>query len=326
MVSWAKGLQARGYEVDIFNLAFEMLPPKLDGYVLTHLFAAGAPQGPFLTAIGALKRQKMPIFLSPIFWPLHELNEEMAFWRIGAFVDIGTIYGWIREIIRGCDFLLPQGILEMRAIQETFLVARDKPWQIVPNTVDLGETDGPYEKFPFEKPFVLCVGRVEVRKNQYRLAQALKLLRESGLNLPLALIGRVDQAFFNLFIRSRERWDPQWVGWLGAREPRFVFGAMRACKIFAQPSFFETPGLAALEAGALGCNLVLSNRGSVREYFQDLVYYCDPKNTYEIADAIYKAYTKPKDADALRNHIRQNYTLDKAVDALLKAYREVLRF
>ena len=46
--------------------------------------------------------------------------------------------------------------------------------------------------------------------------------------------------------------------------------------MFALPSWFETPGLAALEAALAGCSVVITPFGSTREYFGDLVEYARP--------------------------------------------------
>ena len=42
------------------------------------------------------------------------------------------------------------------------------------------------------------------------------------------------------------------------------------------PSFYETPGLAALEAAVVGIPIVITEQGCTKEYFEENVFYCNP--------------------------------------------------
>jgi hypothetical protein len=46
------------------------------------------------------------------------------------------------------------------------------------------------------------------------------------------------------------------------------------------------PSIAALEAALAGCTVVITNRGSTREYFGDRALYCDPQNVASIRVAL----------------------------------------
>ena len=63
------------------------------------------------------------------------------------------------------------------------------------------------------------------------------------------------------------------VTWLGRLDHTIplLASAYAAARVFALPSWFETPGLAALEAALAGCAVVITPYGSTREYFGDLV-------------------------------------------------------
>ncbi len=66
-----------------------------------------------------------------------------------------------------------------------------------------------------------------------------------------------------------------WLGRLDHHDP-LLASAYAAARVFALPSWFETPGLAALEAALAGCAVVITPYGSTREYFGDLVEYARP--------------------------------------------------
>ena len=66
--------------------------------------------------------------------------------------------------------------------------------------------------------------------------------------------------------------------------------AYAAARVLALPSWFETPGLAALEAALAGCAVVVTPFGCTREYFGDRVEYARPDRPAEIGRAILRAW------------------------------------
>jgi glycosyltransferase involved in cell wall biosynthesis len=85
----------------------------------------------------------------------------------------------------------------------------------------------------------------------------------------------------------------------------------------------ETTGLSSLEAGAMGCNVVITDRGDTREYFGDRAFYCEPDSVDSIRDAIRSAYNAPA-CTGLTNHISKNLVWEKAVEKTLEGYRLAL--
>ena len=95
--------------------------------------------------------------------------------------------------------------------------------------------------------------------------------------------------------------------WLPARDHRdpLLASAYAAARVFALPSWFETPGLAALEAALAGTAIVITPHGSTREYFGDRVRYARPDRVGEIASAIRQAWDHgpdPRLADFIAAH------------------------
>ena len=60
-------------------------------------------------------------------------------------------------------------------------------------------------------------------------------------------------------------------------------------KVHVLPSWFETCGLSTLEAAAMHCNIVITDKGFAHEYFNDCAFYCDPSSPSSILGAIDKA-------------------------------------
>ena len=100
--------------------------------------------------------------------------------------------------------------------------------------------------------------------------------------------------------------------------------AMKAARVFAMPSLFETPGLVYLEAAAAGCNVVATQVGSAKEYLGDCAWYCNPYEIYSIKEAVLKAYSSPKTGSAQRRVLKY-FTWERAAKLTLEVYQEVLR-
>jgi len=108
-----------------------------------------------------------------------------------------------------------------------------------------------------------------------------------------------------------------------AHDSEVLASAYSAARVFVLPSWAETPGLATLEAGLAGCNIVITNRGSTTEYFKNFATYCNPSSVKSIRNAIIEAYNREKNEE-LRNHILQNYTWDIVAKKTLEAYELIV--
>ena len=95
-------------------------------------------------------------------------------------------------------------------------------------------------------------------------------------------------------------------------------------KVHTLPSWFETCGLSSLEAGAMGCNIVITDKGYTREYYGDYAFYCDPDNPASIFKAVDNA-AKSIFRIGLRNKILTNYTWGRAAAGIARGYDKILR-
>ena len=86
-----------------------------------------------------------------------------------------------------------------------------------------------------------------------------------------------------------------------------------------------TDGVArSLEALYAGCNIVVTDKGSVREYFGDHAYYCEPDDLESIRNAVGMAMKAPPPSQELRRKIVSDYSWSKAAEQTLSAYEKVL--
>jgi glycosyltransferase involved in cell wall biosynthesis len=73
----------------------------------------------------------------------------------------------------------------------------------------------------------------------------------------------------------------------------------------------------------MGCNIVTSDKGDVREYFANDAFYCDPSSPESILAAVERASSAAY-SENLRHRILKKYTWKQAASQTLKAYQLVL--
>jgi glycosyltransferase involved in cell wall biosynthesis len=114
-----------------------------------------------------------------------------------------------------------------------------------------------------------------------------------------------------------------WLGRLDHDDP-LLGSAYAAARVFALPSWFETPGLAALEAALAGCSVVITPFGSTRDYFGELVEYARPDRAHEIEQALLKCWNSAADP-RLARLVASRYLWPEVAQATAEVYDQVAR-
>jgi len=345
MLKTKECLQKLGIEVDI---SVE-LEPDLKGYDIVHLFNLIRPQEIYLQAKNA-KSQGKKVVLSPIYHLYTEYDRkgreglarflanllksnQIEYLKVlvraiknqefhrGTLTLFMRGYGKLQDkILNLVDLLLPDSQSQMNRITKNFKL-KDFPHIIVPNAVDKDlfnygdiKISRELEKF---RDCVLCVARIEGPKNQLNVVRAIKKLRYN-----LVLVGKVAPNHKGYFAKIK-REIARNVYLLGGVDSFLLPQLYSLAKIHVLASWFETTGLSSLEAGIMGCNLVITNRGDTKEYFGDYAYYCEPDSVDSIRQAIIKAYKSPANPK-LREHILNHFTWEKTAEKTLEGYKKLL--
>ena len=228
-----------------------------------------------------------------------------------------------RDVVRHVDYFLPNSEMEMEMLCRNLHLKKEN-YQVIPNAVDgeaacrLRGTAVPSE-FERFRGAVVCVGRIEPRKNQLALVRAL-----DGLPYRLVLVGAVSanqKSYFEEIRRYLKR-NPDFY-YLPGMEQEKLYQLYRVCRVSALPSWLDTPGLVSLEAGVMGCSLAVSSKGSTTEYFGNYAEYCLPDDLDSIRRAVAAAYQKPQ-TTALQEKILNSYTWKIAAEKTLDSYHAVL--
>lgn len=291
-----KGVKVRRY--DPWN-------PQLAGVDIFHYFSVMA--GTWCVPHYMKRNKEIPLVVSPIIWldkPENYCCED------------------IQKILVCADRILPNSHAESQLLLNEFDLDSRKIVSIV-NGVDeiFFEHVDPSifkKQYSINNPFVLCVANIEPRKNQLGLIRALK---DSGLDLVLA--GRVRDPEYAARCNQEADASVHFIGELehGSEMQRSAYAA---AEVFALPSILETPGLAALEAAAAGCRLVVTSGGCTEEYFGGFATYCDPYSPHSIRNAIDATLKSRTANNLLQHHIKENYTWERAANQLLSVYIDLI--
>jgi glycosyltransferase involved in cell wall biosynthesis len=127
--------------------------------------------------------------------------------------------------------------------------------------------------------YIFAVGSKNPNKNFRGLARALPYLKGQGYDIAVA--GNTDDPVFRHCAAQLK--DVRDLGYVTDAELRALYEGA-ACFVF--PSFYEGFGLPPLEALALGCNVVVSDRASMPEVFAGLATFCNPDDPADIAEKI----------------------------------------
>ena len=124
------------------------------------------------------------------------------------------------------------------------------------------------------------------RKGVWDILEAMRLLKERGVEVSLTLAGKRGEAYPELQRRIVElglEGSVQAVGEITPQEKLSLYGST---KLYLQPSYFEGFGLATAEAMAAGCCVITCDVGEVRNVVADGGFYVQPGRPVELADAV----------------------------------------
>lgn len=220
----------------------------------------------------------------------------------------------IRKIIRQSALLLPNSNSEYNRLKAHYKT--ENTYIAIPNAIEpsLFDRHTPVAKTP---DLIICVGRIEGRKNQLNLIRALQ-----GTKYQLVIIGSASAnqlAYYNACKQEAGN-NVSFVNNIPQQE---LIAYYSRAKVHVLASWFETTGLSTLEAAAMGCNIVITDKGDTREYFENYAYYCDPSSPSSILAAVEKAAVAAYNP-LLHEKIYTQYTWQETARKTLEAYQEII--
>lgn len=255
---------------------------------------------------------KLPIVVSPIIdryganWPL----------RLVAFLGrvvpgIYTNLGKCQEICRIADAIVARSEDEVNRVEEGLgIIGKTirvlSPLPLPPQTpaeVSVGKSERA----------VLFLGDMgNPRKNVFRLVSAFSGVK--GGHLYLA--GKLPEGGAGVNLQKMCAENPN-IHILGPQTEAEKIQILQDCSAFVLPSLIEGIGLAAVEAGAMGKTVAVTENGGAKDYFGENAYYLNPFSKSSIRDAISRVLLSPINPS---EHLRSILSPDKLGHELRDVY------
>jgi len=337
---YCNALAERGHVIHAVNVLKES-PDWSINYDACHLVNAGGFKASYALTAQICKMKGIPVFISPVYWPTDEVQEEIL--RIfpdkneeSTRAQFNVHTNGTRNMMFYADMLLPNAEIEMDEVAKLMYGDEERPdipYTVIHNGIDVeGEIemalslkdlrfDDRFEEMLADR-FVLCVGRIEARKNQATLIEAMKPLWEEDPDIQLVFMGARSAPYVKYL---KEEVKGKNIIFCPPGPPGAVLKMMRRASVHSLISLIETPGLVNLEAGAINKPLIVSDRGSVREYLRERkgVFYCEPTDVASVTDAIRDALACGE-VESLGEYIRDRYDYRVIAKNLEEAYKTLI--
>jgi len=221
------------------------------------------------------------------------------------------------------DKVLVQTELEVKDLKETYGVEID--WIKIPNGVGPQFlTRREYTNIVGSEDYILCVGRIEARKNQLSVITAVReMLLLEELDVELVFVGKKSN-HHSTYVRAFDKQvaENNWITYVPSVPYDDMPGLYQHAKVCVSASWFETTGLTSLEGLFMGANVVASGERA-KEFLGDKASYCDPGDTESIKEAISTEYAKPR--PEVSEDLKKLYTWENVARETLKVYEGLLK-
>ena len=193
--------------------------------------------------------------------------------------------------------------------------------------VSEGDRERVRQRYGLNRPFILCVGTLQPRKNLLRLVKAYGRLCESNPDMPqLVLTGTDKWAAMPEFEKSLERLHQkhaiEWTGYVDRLDMPALYNL---CELFVYPSYFEGYGMPVAEAMASGAPVACGDRTSLPEVAGDAAVCFDPFDEEAIAAAIGNTLSDTALCASLREQSRARAETFLSWDAVATRYLDVMK-
>ena len=175
-------------------------------------------------------------------------------------------------------------------------------------------------------PFALMLGTLEPRKNVALALDALRILRDRGVELRLVLAGSPSPQFDLAANLRRRGLGPPEIVHAGYVDDARLAGLMAEARLLVFPSLYEGFGMPIIEAMEAGLPVVAARAGATPEIAGDAAVLVDPGDAEAFADAMYMVATD----DELRARLvtagtarAACFSWDKAADSALRLYHSL---
>lgn len=309
--TWAEGLRKRGVDVHMVG-PWDM--KNFYDYDIVHLFGYYPALERDLSYLKG--KFKAKIGLSPII----DTNRSPLITKMASFLHAPKLHmysplGSLRRSVNYLDGWFVRSEYEKCYIKKAIDVPNDRLFKVMLSTRLPGYNETNIKR----EDFCLLVSYLpSARKNIWRLIDAAIKYK---FRLVLAGTKTNPEQYERLLSRVKG-YDNIEV--LGYQTDEGLIDLYRRARVFALPSLLEGVGLVALEAAANGCDIVLSEWGGPKEYYNGMAKLVNPLSVDEIGRAVRDFMDGETFQPSLAEYIQSHHSEKNTIDSLYEAYQKML--
>lgn len=308
---WRKYLTRRGHTVDEIDVWGHY---DWKSYDIIHIFGSG------LWLQGFVERIQL-FNANLVFSPIIDSFQSPFLYKVSSFVGLKRLRLWsptytLRKLMPYFKAVFVRSDYEAAYVNYSLGFAKDNIFKVPVSISSYSGNDDVIGK----EDFCLHISSIyQKRKNVIRLIEAAKMFKFklvlAGSKGTVAEFKPIQDA-----IGCAENIEV--LGFISEEEKEDLY---RRAKVFALPSIREGVGIVALDAAVFNCQVVLTNVGGPKEYFNGQAILVNPNNTEEIGRAIAEAIKGYKANNSFKNYVLNNFSEDRVAEKLEQSYTEVTR-
>ena len=225
------------------------------------------------------------------------------------------------KMLKMASMILTDSKAEREVIKKTYKL-KVNTFRVAPYGVDKRFYKADKKEFVKKygmEDFLLYTGRIEPRKNVLTLIKI-----SSKHNLPLLIIGskgyQGGDEYYDLCKKAAKK-NVTFIDRID-HDSTLLSSAYAAAKAVVLPSWLENPGLSVLEGGLAGANVLVTSRGSPKEYFENHAFYINPFDNNDIERKLLMVYKKDKNNE-LKKHIKKNFIWEVVTNKIIDYYKDL---
>lgn len=308
-LTWKEGLTKLGHEVSLIEMWSKNDWEEFD---IIHFFGFSVYMKDL---INGLKLTNPNIVVSPILDPYYSKLRLKIYANFGSTkFNLSNQYHALNQAKRNIKLFLARSEFERDYLVEGFHLNSEQ-CRIVPLSFGNINTDPEHTKEDFCFHLSLLADK---RKNVKRLIEAAQ-----KYNFKLVLAGKLRN---NGEYEQLKEWmnNHPLVEYRGLVSHEEKLSLFARAKVFALPSIYEGVGIVALEAAAMGCDIVITKLGGPKEYYNGLASPVAPYNVDEIGKSIKDFIDNRTNQPDLKQHIIATYSPLAIAERLAKVYEEII--
>lgn len=309
---WKQGLEELGHEVELIDFWKDYNWKSFDIVIILQF------GGMFRTMVPLIRKLVKKLVLAPIIdTNLSHIKYKLItkYWGCQKYLGLTSRFHDMYLNRNLFDLYLARSEYEASYIERCLEIPKNRI-AIVPLSIRTAFIN----EFPNKEDFCFHASRLAAKnKNVERLIRAAQKYKFQ-LILAGFLNGKIEQEWLDNLINESE--NIRYVGTLTNEE---LLQYYQRAKVFALPSIMEGVGMVALEAASNGCEIVLTDKGAPKDYFQGQAYLVNPFSIDDIGQKIQDALHNGNHQPHLMKFAQENYSMKNCSKKLAKALESCIK-